>query len=330
MNFEGSFLTAIILLVPIIIIFKGIKLVPQQQAWVIENLGKYERTLGAGLNIIIPFIHSVAYKFSLKEQVVDVMEQVAITQDNVSLKIDGVLYVRIIDAKMAAYGVNDPFFAVSQLAQTSMRSEIGKISLDRTFEEREVLNANIVSAINEASGQWGIQCMRYEIKDITPPPSILHAMELQMTAEREKRAAILKSEGAKTSEINLAEAKKQEVVLQSEAAKEDQINRAEGEAQAIRAVAEATADGISKVAEAINMQGGSEAVSLRVAEQYVEAFSKLAKTNNTILLPANMQDVGSMVAGALTVFENIKNSQDSSQNSSKTGKGNFKVPFGQG
>ena len=200
----------------------------RQQAWIVENLGRYERTLGPGLNILIPFIQSVAYQFSLKEQVIDVMEQVAITQDNVSLKIDGVLYVRIIDAKLASYGVSDPFYAVSQLAQTSMRSEIGKISLDRTFEERELLNANIVMAINEASSQWGIQCMRYEIKDITPPPSILNSMELQMTAEREKRAEILKSEAHKTSEINRAEANKRDIVLQSEAAREDQVNRAKG------------------------------------------------------------------------------------------------------
>ncbi|MEM6603250.1 MAG: stomatin-like protein [Pseudomonadota bacterium] len=285
----------------------GIKIVPQQEAWVVEFLGKYDRVLNPGLNIIIPFVQSVAYKFSLKEQVVDVTEQVAITQDNVSLKIDGILYIRVIDPKLAAYGVSDPFYAVSQLAQTSMRSEIGKISLDRTFEERELLNSNIVTAINEASQQWGTQCMRYEIKDITPPPSILNAMELQMTAERKKRAEILESEGQKTSQINLAEARKRDIVLQSEASREDQINRAKGEAEAIRAVAEATRDGIINVAEAINKQGGEEAVSLRIAEQYVEAFSKLARTNNTILLPSNLQDTGSMVASALAVFDNIKN-----------------------
>lgn len=302
---DGNFILIAILFIPFLILFMGIKLVPQQEAWVVEKLGRFDRVLQPGLNIIIPFIQTVSYKFSLKEQVVDVMEQIAITQDNVSLRIDGVIYVRITDAKMAAYGVNDPFYAVSQLAQTSMRSEIGKISLDRTFEERDLLNSNIVAAINEASGQWGIQCMRYEIKDITPPPSILNSMELQMTAEREKRAEVLKSEGIMTSQINIAEAKKRETVLQSEASKEDQINRAFGEAKAILAIAEATSEGIIKVASAIGAQGGKEAVSLKIAENYIEAFSKLAKESNTILLPSNPQDPASMVAQALSIFNNI-------------------------
>lgn len=297
----------VIVFIGAVIAWKGIKIVPQQQAWIIEKLGKYDRKLEPGLNFLVPMVERVAYKHSLKEQAMDIAEQTAITKDNVTLLIDGVLYVRIMDPVAASYGVSDPYYAVAQLAQTTMRSEIGKMALDTTFEERTTLNANIVIAINEAAAAWGIQCMRYEIKDINPPKTVLQAMELQMAAERQKRAEILDSEGKRQSQINIAEGQKREVVLESEAAKIDQMNRAEGEAAAILAVAEATAKGIEYVAEAIQKQGGSEAVSLRVAEQYVSAFSKLAKEGTTILLPANASDAGSMTAQALAVFESIKN-----------------------
>lgn len=288
------------------IIINGVKTVPQQQAWIVENLGKFDRKLEPGLNIIIPFIQRVAYKHSLKETAVDVPEQAGITRDNVTLALDGVLYVRIIDPVAASYGVSDPIYAVQLLAQTTMRSEIGKLTLDKTFEERETLNANIVSAINQAAQSWGIQCMRYEIKNITPPASVLKAMELQMAADRQKRATILESEGKRQSQINVAEGKKQEVVLQSEGALIDQVNRAKGEAQAILAVAEANAKGIEMISEAIMKAGGSEAVAFKIAEQYVAAFRELAQESTTILMPANAGDAGSMVAQALTVFDTIK------------------------
>lgn len=294
-------------IVVLVVIFNGAKTVPQQQAWIVESLGKFDRKLEPGLNIIIPFIQRVAYKHSLKEMAVDVPEQAGITRDNVTLNLDGVLYVRIMDPIAASYGVSDPIYAVQLLAQTTMRSEIGKLTLDKTFEEREALNANIVAAINQAAQSWGIQCMRYEIKNITPPNSVLKAMELQMAADRQKRATILESEGKRQSQINVAEGKKQEIVLQSEASQIEQINRARGEAEAILAVAEANAKGISMIAESIQRGGGSEAVSFKIAEQYVTAFSQLAKTTNTVLLPSNPGDAGSMVAQALTVFDAIKN-----------------------
>jgi regulator of protease activity HflC (stomatin/prohibitin superfamily) len=293
-------------IIALIVIFMGIKTVPQQQAWIVESLGKFDRTLEPGLNILIPFYQKVAYKHSLKEMAVDVPEQAGITRDNVTLTLDGILYMRIIDPVAASYGVSNPIYAVSQLAQTTMRAEIGKLTLDKTFEERETLNANIVAAINVAAQNWGIQCMRYEIKNITPPNSVLKAMELQVAADRQKRAAILESEGKRQAQINIAEGRKQEVVLNSEAALTDQVNRAKGEAEAILAVADATAKGIEMVAASINKSGGSEAVALKIAEQYVGAFKELAKESTTVLLPANASDAGSMVAQALTVFEAIK------------------------
>jgi regulator of protease activity HflC (stomatin/prohibitin superfamily) len=301
-------------------VIMGIKAVPQQQAWIVESLGKFDRKLEPGLNILIPFYQKVAYKHSLKEIAVDVPEQAGITRDNVTLALDGVLYLRIIDPVAASYGVSNPNYAVQLLAQTTMRSEIGKLTLDKTFEERETLNANIVTSINQAAQAWGIQCMRYqaaqawgiqcmryEIKNITPPTSVLKAMELQVAADRQKRAAILESEGKQQAQINAAQGAKQQVVLTSEGALTDQVNRAKGEAEAILAVAEATAKGIELVASAIAKQGGNEAVALRVAEQYVSAFRELAKENNTILLPANVGDAGSMVAQALAVFDTIRN-----------------------
>ncbi len=289
-----------------IIAWNGVKLVPQQQAWVVERLGRFSNTLTAGLHFIIPFVDNVAYRHSLKENAIDISSQSAITRDNVTLTIDGILYLKITDPKQASYGVQDPLFAISQLAQTTMRSELGKISLDKTFEERETLNVNIVQSINDASQVWGIQCLRYEIKDITPPANVRQAMELQVAAERKKRAEILDSEGKRQSQINIAEGGKQEVVLESEAAMTDQINRAKGEAEAILAVARATAEGIELVAAAVQKTGGEKAVALRLAEQYISAFSKLAKETNTVLLPSQAGDVGSMVAQALAVFKSIQ------------------------
>lgn len=293
-------------IIGLIVIFMGVKTVPQQQAWIVESLGKFDRKLEPGLNILIPFIQRVAYKHSLKEMAIDVPEQAGITRDNVTLVLDGVLYMRITDPVAASYGVTDPLYAVSQLAQTTMRAEIGKLTLDKTFEERETLNANIVTAINHAASNWGIQCMRYEIKNITPPNSVLKAMELQMAADRQKRATILESEGKKQAQINAAEGAKQQMVLQSEGSQIDQINRARGEAEAILAVAEATAKGIDAVSQSIMKSGGAEAVSLKIAEQYVNAFKELAKESTTVLLPMNAGDAGSMVAQALTVFDSIR------------------------
>jgi regulator of protease activity HflC (stomatin/prohibitin superfamily) len=299
-----------VIFIPVVIIailvIMGTKVVPQQQVWVLERLGKYSKSLEAGLYLIIPFIDRVAYKHTLKERAVDVQEQAAITKDNVTLHIDGILYVRIINPVDASYGVENPYYAVTQLAQTSMRSAIGKIQLDKTFEEREALNLQIVHTINEAAATWGIQCMRYEIRDIRPPSNVLKAMELQVAAERQKRADILESEGKQQATINLAEADKRQVVLGSEAAMTDQINRAKGQGEAIRTVAEATAQGINSIASSIIQNGGKDAVALRVAEKYVEAFKELAKANNTLIIPANANDIGSVVAQALTIFDNIK------------------------
>jgi regulator of protease activity HflC (stomatin/prohibitin superfamily) len=300
-----------VLFIPAVVIamlvIMGIKIVPQQQVWVTERLGKYANSLAAGMHIIIPFMERVAYKHTLKERAIDVQEQAAITKDNVTLHIDGVLYVRIINPVDASYGVENPYYAVTQLAQTSMRSAIGKIPLDKTFEERETLNAQIVHTINEAAATWGIQCMRYEIRDIKPPATVLKAMELQMAAERQKRASILESEGKQQAMINIAEAEKRQVILTSEAAMTDQINRAKGQGEAIRTVAEATAQGINFISASITQTGGKDAVSLRIAEKYVEAFKEIARKNNTLIIPANANDAGSMVAQALTIFDNIKN-----------------------
>jgi regulator of protease activity HflC (stomatin/prohibitin superfamily) len=285
---------------------KGLRIVPQQSAWVVEKLGRYDRTLQPGLNFLIPFVESVPYKHSLKEYAAEVQEQTAITRDNVTLVLDGIIYLKIIDPVHASYGVSNPFYAVTQLAQTTMRSEIGRLTMDATFEERDQLNANIVTAINAAAQNWGIQCMRYEIRNITPPTSVLKAMEMQVSAERQKRAVILESEGKRQSQINVAEGGKQEVVLRSEGSQIDQINRAKGEAEALFAVATATAASIEKIASAINAPGGREAVELKIAEQYVRAFANLAKTSTTLLLPGNPGDPGAMVAQALSVFDTVR------------------------
>jgi regulator of protease activity HflC (stomatin/prohibitin superfamily) len=292
-----------------IIIIKGIRNPPQQQAWIVESFGKFDRKLEPGLNVIIPFYQKVAYKHSLKEQAVEVPEQAGITRDNVTLTLDGILYVRITDPVAASYGVSNPIYAVQLLAQTTMRSEIGKLTLDKTFEERETLNANIVTAINLAAQNWGIQCMRYEIKNITPPTFLESEGKMQAqinAAEASKRETVLKAEGQQQQVVLNAQARKQEVVLQSEAAQIDQVNRANGEAQAIVAVATATGEGLRKVASAILEKGGTDAVALKIAEQYVDAFKGLARTSTTVLLPTNAGDAGSMVAQALSVFDSIR------------------------
>ena len=287
-------------------VVKGVKFVPQQQVWIVERMGRYRASMQAGLNFLIPFIDNISYRHSLKEEAVDIPSQTAITKDNVTLIIDGILYLKITDPKQASYGVGDARYAITQMAQTTMRSELGKMTLDRTFLERDNLNVSIVENINEASVVWGIQCLRYEIKDITPPDNVRQAMELQVAAERKKRAEVLDSEGKRQSQINIAEGIKQEVVLKSEAAMIDQINRAKGEAEAILQVAKATAEGIEMVAASIDKSGGEKAVALRLAEQYIEAFSKLAKENNTLILPAKTDDAGSMVAQALSIFNSIQ------------------------
>ncbi|MBU6325563.1 MAG: paraslipin [Bacteroidetes bacterium] len=297
------FVLALVVLV-MLVILRSIKVVPQQNAYVVERLGKFHEVLQPGINFIIPFFDRVAYKHSLKEVALDIPEQVCITKDNVQVAVDGVVFIQVVDGMKASYGISNYKFAVIQLAQTTMRSEIGKIDLDKTFEERMNINRLVVASIDEASIGWGVKILRYEIKNITPPKTVLNAMEKQMQAEREKRAVILQSEGEKQSAINLAEGQKQKVVLESEALQQRQINEAAGQAEAIRAVAEATADGIRSVAKAIQSEGGMEAVQLRVAENLVEQFGKLAKTNNTLILPANFADMGSMISAAMTVVKN--------------------------
>ncbi|EDV18873.1 hypothetical protein TRIADDRAFT_34514 [Trichoplax adhaerens] len=284
----------------------AIKIVPQQQAWIIERLGKYNKTLQPGLSFILPFIDKVAYKHTLKEKAIDVTQQSAITKDNVTLALDGIIYVRIINPMDASYGVENPYYAVTQLAQTSMRSAIGKLVMDKTFEEREQLNNQIVAAINEAASTWGIQCMRYEIRDINPPSSILKAMEAQVSSERQKRAEILESEGKMQSMINIAEGKKRGVVLNSEAEMMDKINKAKGEAEAIQSVAKATAISIENIAESIMKNGGSDAVSMSIAQKYIEAFQKIAKDSNTVIIPSEIGNIGSMTAQAISIFDQIK------------------------
>jgi regulator of protease activity HflC (stomatin/prohibitin superfamily) len=284
-----------------VVIAKTAVVVPQQSAYVVERLGKYSTTLSAGFHILVPFVDVIRYRHSLKETAVDIPEQVCITRDNVQVHVDGVLYLQVLTPERASYGVADYQFAISQLAQTTLRSEIGKIDLDRTFEERAHINAQIVNELDKASEPWGVKVLRYEIKNITPPQDVLAAMEKQMRAEREKRAVILTSEGQRDAAINTAEGEKQQVIKQSEAHRQQQINEAEGQASAILAIASATAEGIRKVAEAIAVPGGDEAVRLRVAEQYIARFGELAKEANTLILPANVADVASMVALAMKV-----------------------------
>ena len=283
----------------LIIIAKTAIVVPQQSAYVVERLGRYSTTLGAGFHILLPFVDTIRYRHTLKEMAVDIPAQVCITRDNVQVGVDGVLYLKVLNPERASYGIADYMFAISQLAQTTLRSEVGKIDLDKTFEERTNINTAVVSELDKATESWGVKVLRYEIKNITPPADVLAAMEKQMRAEREKRAVILNSEGARDAAINTADGAKQEVIKQSEARKQQQINEAEGQAAAIMAVATATAEGIRRVAEAIKLPGGYEAVQLRVAEQYVAQFGELAKESNTLVLPANVADVGSMIALAM-------------------------------
>ena len=286
----------------VLIIAKTAVVVPQQNAYVVERLGKYNATLGAGFHILVPFIDVVRYRHSLKETAVDIPEQVCITRDNVQVHVDGVIYLQVLNAERASYGVSDYLFAISQLAQTTLRSEVGKIELDRTFEERSHINVQVVNELDKASEPWGIKVLRYEIKNITPPADVLAAMEKQMRAEREKRAVILTSEGERDAAINVAEGEKQQVIKASEARKQQQINEAEGQAAAILAVAAATGEGIRRVADAIGVAGGYEAVQLRVAESYIEQFGELAKTSNTMILPANAADVAAMITTAMSVI----------------------------
>ncbi len=298
--------TLVFAFLAIIIISSSVKVVPQQMALILERFGRFHSVLKPGINFIIPFFDRVAYKMSLKEQAYDIAEQVCITNDNVQVQVDGVVFLQVIDPQKAVYGINNYIFAVNQLAQTTMRSEIGKIELDRTFEERMTINHAVVQSIDEAAIHWGVKVLRYEIKNINPPQSVLHAMEKQMQAEREKRARILQSEGEKQSAINIAEGFKQKVVLESEGVKLRQINEANGQAEAIKAVAVATAEGLRVVAEAINQKGGFDAVQLRVAEKYVEQFGNIAKQTNTLILPANFGEMGSMISAALTVIKQQK------------------------
>ncbi|HSP15073.1 MAG TPA: stomatin-like protein [Thermoanaerobaculia bacterium] len=287
---------AVIAIFAIIMVSRIARVVPQQQAWIVERLGRYNRTLQAGFHILWPFFDSIRYKHSLKEFALDVPEQVCITRDNVQVAVDGVLYFKVLNPERASYGINDYNYAISQLAQTNLRSEIGKIELDKTFEERTNINMQVVSEVDKASEAWGVKVLRYEIKNITPPQDVLAAMEKQMRAEREKRAVILQSEGQRDAGINSAEGEKQQTIKKSEAKKQQAINEAEGQAAAILSVAEATAEGIKKVADALKTAGGAEAMQLRIAELYITQFGNIAKSGNTMIVPANLADVASMLA----------------------------------
>jgi regulator of protease activity HflC (stomatin/prohibitin superfamily) len=299
---SGTWVVLILAVLVVYVIAKTAVVVPQQSAYVVERLGKYSDTLNAGFHILLPFVDSIRYRHSLKETAVDIPEQVCITRDNVQVAVDGILYLKVLNPERASYGISDYHFALSQLAQTTLRSEMGKIELDRTFEERTNINIQVVNELDKASEPWGVKVLRYEIKNITPPKGVLDAMEKQMRAEREKRALILTSEGERDAVINQAEGEKQQVIKASEAKKQQQINEAEGAAAAILAIAQATAEGLRRVAETIQVPGGQEAVQLRVAEQYITKFGELAKTNNTLILPASVSDIGSMIAVAMSAI----------------------------
>lgn len=290
----------------VFVILKSAVIVPQKLEYIIERLGKYNKTLGAGFHILVPFLDRVAYKYSLKEEVFDIPSQTCITKDNVTVEVDGLIYLQVMDSKMAAYGINDYRMASSQLAQTTLRSCIGKIDLDKTFEERETINAQVVESIDQAAQAWGIKVLRYEVKDILPPESVKKAMEAQMTAEREKRATIAKSEGERQSTINRSEGDRQDAILRSEGEKQKRINEAEGEAQEILTVARATAEGLKAIADQLKMPGGQAAANLRVAEQYITEFGKLARDSNTLVIPSNVSDLAGMVTTAMSAFEKMK------------------------
>ena len=301
---QGDFLIALVLVAfAFVLLMKTAIVVPQQSAYIVQRLGKYSSTLNAGFHILIPLMEKVAYRHSLKEAAFDIPEQICITRDNVQVGIDGVLYLQVLDPARASYGIANFEFAITQLAQTTLRSEIGKIELDRTFEERARINTNVVSELDKASDPWGVKVLRYEIKNINPPREVIQAMEKQMRAEREKRAVILTSEGERDAKINQAEGEKQRVIKESEASRQQQINEAAGEAEAILAVATATAEGLRQVAEAVSAAGGREAMQLRIAEEYVRQFGNLARTSNTLVIPASVSDIAGMIAMATKVFE---------------------------
>ncbi len=300
----------LILVLVVVVLWKTAVVVPQRSEFVIERLGKYRTTLEAGFHILVPFFDKVAYKRILKEEPIDIAAQTCITADNVTLAVDGILYIQVVNSKMSAYGIDDYQFAVTQLAQTSLRSAIGKISLDNTFEARETLNGQVVMALDEATASWGVKVLRYEIKDIQPPRTVLEAMEKQMKAEREKRAEIARSEGEKQAILNRAEGDRGEAIFLSEGEKIKRVNEAEGRALEILKVAEATAEGIKRVAEALSLPGGKEAANLEVAKQYLSEFGKLAKANNTMIVPGNLTDMSSMVATAMSTFQHVKKRTD--------------------
>lgn len=293
----------ILLILAVVVLFKSIAIVPQQHAWVIERLGKYDRTLSPGPKFVVPFIEKIAYKHVLKEIPLDVPSQVCITRDNTQLQVDGVLFFQVTDPMRASYGSSNYINAITQLAQTTLRSVIGRLELDRTFEEREFINSSIVSSLDEAASNWGVKVLRYEIKDLTPPNEILRAMQAQITAEREKRALIAASEGRRQEQINIATGEREAAIARSEGEKQAKINEAEGEAAAVVAIADATASAINKVSQAIQQPGGLEAINLQVAENYVEAFSQVAQKGNTLILPSNMADMGGMIASAMTIIK---------------------------
>ena len=300
-------LPLIILILAIVFVTQAVKVVPQQNAWVLERFGKYNRTLLPGLNIIVPFVDRVAYRHSLKEIPMDVPSQVCITKDNTQLQVDGVIYFQVTDPMKASYGSSNFVFAITQLAQTSLRSVIGKLELDRTFEEREMINTQVVSALDEAAANWGVKVLRYEIKDLVPPAEILRAMQAQITAEREKRALIAASEGRKQEQINIATGEREAAIARSEGEKQAAINRAEGEAAAILAIADANATAVRQIGEASQAEGGMNAVNLKVAEQYVSAFQNMAKSSNTLVVPANMGDLSTLITSSMKIIDNQKN-----------------------
>jgi len=295
-----------IIALAVVFVIEGVRVVPQQSAWVVERLGKFHQVLEPGLNVIIPFIDRVAYRHSLKEVPLDVAEQVCITKDNTQLVVDGLIYFQVTDPRLASYGTSDYVTAIVQLAQTTLRSEVGKMELDQSLQSRDVINRSIVAVLDEAGRSWGVKVLRYEVKNLTPPEVILRAMQAQITAEREKRALIAKSEGEKQQEINLAEGEKQAAILTSEGQKQSAINKAQGEATALRVVADATAAAVNVVAEAIGKEGGLQAANLKVAELYIGALGNLAKTNNTMIVPTNLSDVASVVASAMTVLDRTR------------------------
>ncbi len=300
MNAEIVFV--IILIIAVMFVARAVKVVPQQNAWVVERLGKYDRTLVPGLNFLVPFVDRAAYRHSLKEIPLDVPSQVCITRDNTQLTVDGILYFQVTDAMRASYGSSNYIVAITQLAQTTLRSVIGRMELDKTFEERDVINASVVQALDEAAQNWGVKVLRYEIKDLTPPAAILHAMQAQITAEREKRALIAASEGRRQEQINIATGEREAFIARSEGEKQAEINTAQGEAAAILAVAEASAEAIRKIAAAIQSPGGEQAVQLKVAEKAVEAYRELAQKNNTMIVPGNMTEVSALIASAMAVM----------------------------